>query len=194
MKIATVVLIAGSAALAGESVSATKNEVQLYAGFFNFDLMGVGTENHLGLGYAYSMNNSLAIKTSASFVKTHQQYVIEVPYLISEIGIEVGKEMGLFRPYLGGGTGLIFDVRGKIRDSVSFVAYMNSGNQLQARVETVPLEKGNRVDASFYSEAGLKIKLPNQATYVNASIKVRAHEVDFSGLSSELSIGLGSLF
>jgi hypothetical protein len=188
-----VALMAVLLAFAGESHSGGRNDFQLYSGFFNFDLMGVGTENHPGLGYAYSLNRSMALKSSASFVNTHQQYAVEIPYLIPELGFELGREFGILKPSIGGGAGII-DVRGRIPDSVSYVVYVDSGNRRNAQVQTAALAKDNRVDASFYGEAGLKFKLPSRATYFNASVKVRAHEAGFSGPSSEVSIGIGSLF
>jgi hypothetical protein len=170
-----------------------KTEIQVNGGIFMFDLLGVGTENYVAMALSRPVIRDLSIKASVTYTNTLQRYVVRIPYLIPEMGVEWSKPLGILKPYIGAGMGVVCDMRTEVPDSVSFISFSGTGTELRKSISTDAMEE-NTFDASYYLELGIKIPLPNQVSALGLSAKLRGHELDVSGFSNEFGIGLSTSF
>ncbi len=171
-----------------------RNEVQFYAGNFNFDLQGNGNDTHIGISYQNSVNEILSLKASGTYIRTHQQIQQTIPLFIPEIGAEIGKKIGIVKFFGGAGTGVGVDSRKKIPKSITYAKMVNSGSGIDAVLETVEMNDVKRFTPTEYLEIGLTLKPLNDLTIFTCALKLRGHEYYPTGSSTELSFGIGTQF
>jgi hypothetical protein len=168
--------------------------LRLYAGRFDFDLQGIGLDNHIAAAYANQLNQILSFKISGTYIRTHQQYQQTIPLIIPEVGIDISKDVSITRLFIGIGTGVGIDTRDNIPSSITYAKLVNSGSGVEAVLEKIEMDNSNRFTPTTYLELGIQIRPKKNISFFMGEIQFRGHEYYPTGSSTEISLGIGTPF
>lgn len=133
--VAAVVALGTQGAAAQERLAVPSPSLGLTGGAFAYDIGGDdGTSGFVGVQLRLPLGDYLAITTGLEYAsydgffreEGEPDVPFDAPFLMADVELTAGYQLGRFRPFVGGGTGGLMDRREE-RDGRKFVELSYSG-------------------------------------------------------------------